>query len=155
MTATWLMRSVGKGRTRLIRTWRATRGSRPFPYEVKYRLWSGFPMSWGACPPCFRALIGQISNTLDPTPAAQRPTLALAPRSFFPYALQASLAYCGINNMGAGSRLYIHATRRESFHSQTHPRLFSPTLTHLPSQCPLLTLRNTIRIPSCLVPRGH
>jgi hypothetical protein len=62
--------------------------SRPFPYEVKYRLTSGFPRLsehqgalCRASRPCFRALIGPISDTLDPTPAVRRPTLA-SPASF-------------------------------------------------------------------------
>jgi hypothetical protein len=94
--ATWLRRQtdenekmmrVQKGRTPTNSDIaRATRGTRRLPYEDKSRPSSGFPRLSERLDSCFRALIGPISNTLDP----RRPTLAPLASSSFPSALQAS-----------------------------------------------------------------
>lgn len=152
----------GAAAVRLIRTLRATRGTRSFPYKDISRPMSGFPRiseHHGALSALLRSSFSR-SHWTDkqyPRPVARHPTLT--PR-FVPSPLPCR---CPLLTAGstitwfqhgsrAVSRIYKYATRRESFHP-THPRLFSPLLTRL--RCPPLTLRSTIQIPSCLVPRGH
>lgn len=103
-----------RGALRLIRTWRATRGSRPLPYTVKSRSTSGFSSCRNAC----RTSTSLFSRSHWTDKRYPRPDAPLCcpdarrprPLSFFPSALLRDQQY------GPIPALYKHAMRRESFH---------------------------------------